>query len=97
MDIKFSKLGIILSGIYLLVTIIIAIKAFTCGQMYCDLIALLPVMPWNFVIEILGVFRNAGLVTWLFLASLNLVIFYFIGFGISKVINKIRSSSNIIN
>ena len=77
-----SKLGLILAFIYSIITIIIVIYSFTCSGMFCGLWLILPVMPWNFILE--GVIRDS-LTAFVFLAVLNAIIFYFIGYFIDRL------------
>jgi hypothetical protein len=74
-----SKLGIILAVTYGLVSVVIFGYAMLCLGMFCGLIILAPIMPWPFLVEMVGfpaffnnmfgavVFAliNAGLLYWL--------------------------------
>ncbi len=50
---KFSRWGLVLSGLYVGITSVIFYQAFTCGDMYCGLIAIAPVLPWPLVAEVI--------------------------------------------
>jgi hypothetical protein len=49
-----SKLGIILAVTYGLVSVVIFGYAMLCLGMFCGLIILAPIMPWPFLVEMVG-------------------------------------------
>lgn len=48
---KVSKVGLFVSILYLLLTGYFFYEAFMCVGMYCGFILVLPIMPWNFLLD----------------------------------------------
>ncbi|HKR01941.1 MAG TPA: hypothetical protein VJT09_14770 [Pyrinomonadaceae bacterium] len=44
-----SKLGLILSGLYLIFVIYILVYVFTCTEMFCGVAVVIPAMPWFYL------------------------------------------------
>jgi cation transport ATPase len=89
---KYSKFGFVLSGLYLIITSVIFYQAFTCGEMFCGLMAILPVLPWTFVMEAIPGFKfldnQFGLY---FFALVNLLILYLLGSVLERWYKKASS------
>lgn len=82
---KKNKLGFILLGFYLLVTIAIVLYTQVCSEMFCGAVMVVPIMPWPFILE--GIVQDS-LPIFVCLIALNALIIYFIGSAISKLFNK---------
>lgn len=77
-----SKIGIILSSIYLILSIsFIIFGNFICKGIYCDpsLFIVLPLLPWFLILD----FENGIMIISILI---NLSIWYLIGFIIEKII-----------
>ena len=84
---KKSKIGIVFALLYLIATLIIWIIAHTCGDMYCGMIIVLPVMPWAFLLQgtITGTFFD-----FFILVALNSILIYSVGWLISLLFKKLK-------
>ncbi len=83
-----SNAGIGMGVIYLLVVLYSIFDALTCYGDYCGMIMALPILNWIAIGLSLGRFASSTIVVYLWYAILvivNLIIFYFIGFGIEKL------------
>jgi hypothetical protein len=84
-----SKLGLILSGLYLVFTIYMVISALACSGMFCGLIIVYPTLPWVFLwARLIDRFGHvpAFLGYFLLIVSilLNILIFYLLGKAIER-------------
>jgi len=90
---KFSKLGLIFSGVDVVVSGMILMYVFTCKEMFCGLWAILPTMPWNFVAEKVlspSSFLNGGVGLVVFIL-INATILYFGGSLIGRSVEKAKA------
>ena len=85
---KKSKIGTTFVLLYLAVTLIVWIYAYTCSGMYCGLILLLPIMPWAFL---LGGIINDSIFVFFVLVAFNSVLVYYLGWLIDRLIKKLNS------
>lgn len=80
---KLSKIGLILAGIYLVVTAFVIFYSFNCSGMFCGLAVILPVLPEYLLITISGLYTSiADPVNPLFFPvsiAINAIWLYFIG------------------
>ena len=83
---KKSKLGFILASIYLLFAISIFIYAKTCSSMWCDMSMLFIYYPSI----IIGAFVKINL---FLVIILNLILFFYVGYGIEKLIVYIKNKN----
>lgn len=90
---KLSKVGLTLSFAYLLVTAYFFYEAFTCSGMYCGFILVLPIMPWNFILD--GWVQGSWFVYAMSVLA-NTVLLYlvghFLGIGFRKIFKKQNTS-----
>jgi hypothetical protein len=84
---KKSKIGFVLSALYLLVTIIIVIYAKTCSGMFCGMVMVLPTMPWVLILE--GLIEDSIFVFFI-LVILNSGILYGLGYLLSSILKKTK-------
>lgn len=82
---KINTWGLVLSGIYGVISLGVIVYAYTCSGIFCGLVAVIPVMPWPFVLEGLVLDTLPTLIT---LIILNAIIVYFIGSMVSKLFKK---------
>lgn len=85
---KLSRVGLIFSLVYLLVTAYFFYQAFTCSGMYCGFILVLPIMPWNFLLE--GWIQGSWFV-YAILLLVNFCIFYSVGHFFGLFVRRIFS------
>lgn len=88
---KINTWGLVLSGIYGVISLGVIVYAYTCSGMFCGLVAVLPVMPWPLLLE--GVLSDS-ISTLLILIVLNAFIMYFIGAGLSRLFKKNTYNNN---
>jgi len=69
---------------FILLTIALAIYAYTCGNEVCGYIALVPAVPWLFLGSI-DLSDTSFIILFLFSIAINTVLVYFIGAGIQKL------------
>jgi len=84
-----SRLGFILSLVYLALTTISVIYSRFCNQGICDVgYLLLPSLPW------IGLFNGGsfGLVYYIISIILNIIIVYLIGYFIGLIIKKSKKN-----
>ena len=89
-----SKVGFILALIFFIVTTLLDIYALSCSDMFCGLIATFLAMPWFFIPVFNDLPKLFGdtFFTLILYQLINLILIYFIGVWISKIIKK---TSNI--
>ena len=96
----FSKLGLWLAGIYAVITGSIFYYAFTCSGWYCGVVMVLPIMPWPLLMEaipdwrVLFGFLDSVFGAFVFL-FLNIIILYFIGVLIERMVRNIKNRNNV--
>jgi hypothetical protein len=79
-----SKIGLTLVSIFIIVTLIIDIKAINCGEMFCGLMTIFPGLPWVTIPWI-----PSDYTWWIYFSQLiNAVIIYFIGAVLGKIFSK---------
>lgn len=87
-----SKIGVIFLVIYLAFTAWVVYDSFTCGDVYCDYIALVSIMPWPLFLKKIKILSfldsSAGYFVFVFL---NSVIIYVLGLLLGKLFIKIKS------
>lgn len=81
-----SRIGIVLASIFLVITVVLDVYAFTCNQTYCWLIAIFTAMPW---IEFSLLSPNNVLNPFIF-QIFNAIIIYFIGCLITNAIIRFK-------
>lgn len=86
---KRSKTGILIVTIYVLLITYFVYDGLTCSGMFCDLAITFPVMPWPLLLEQFS-WISDGIITYWVLVLLNIIILYFIGFGIGKLVGNFR-------
>jgi uncharacterized membrane protein len=84
-----SKLGLTLSGLYLVFTIYMVISALACSGMFCGLIIVYPTLPWvYFWATLTGRFGHVPAFVGYFLMIvsilLNILILYLLGKAIER-------------
>ncbi len=92
---RFSKIGIIISGIYVIATATVFFYAFTCHGEFCGFVGLIPVIPWVFVMDYISPY-----LTWLphlfdvvplfFFAFVNATVLYLAGKYIEIMFKKLN-------
>ncbi len=87
---EISKIGVFLVSVYLVLVICVLAAELNCNGWGCGFLLPLPVLPWfmfmHFVVS--GLF---GWFVWFFIIVFNVSILYYIGFGITGVIKKIKN------
>ncbi len=87
MNKKISKLGLIFVGLFLILAICFVYEYFQCrGEWLCGLLLAAPAAPWFFMLE--DFTRNnhtLAILLLIFSVIINIIIMYFLGFGLSKL------------
>ena len=78
-----SKFGIGLVVLYCLLVVWTVYEMNTCNGMFCDLIIIIPVLPWTYFLEFIG-FLPDNMIIWGVLVFANALILYLVGYFIQK-------------
>jgi hypothetical protein len=86
-----SKLGLVLSGLYVVFTIYMVISALACSGMFCGLIIVYPTLPWVFLwAKLIGRFSHIpeflGYFLMIISILLNILILYLLGKAIERTL-----------
>ena len=82
-----SKIGIILTGLYILLVVYSYVEDIGCGGMFCGLGLAILGVPWTLVMFGFTTPDSSNII---FFLLLNAVIVYFIGLAITKLIRFIK-------
>lgn len=86
---KKHKIGLVIVGVYLLISLVVVMYVSICRGMFCGLVMVGPIMPWPFILE--GVVRDSYLLYFM-LVVLNSIILYLISTGLSRLCNPLNQS-----
>jgi len=90
MNTKISFTGLMLSGAFIVFACYVIIDSMTCSASYCQWLLFLPAAPWSLIVRLLGSLLSPMFnVTVMWLGILvNIVLVYFIGARIGKMIRR---------
>lgn len=90
---RFSKIALIISGLYVLGSVGLFIRELSCQGWGCGYILIFPILPWPLLFMSGGFFDSS--VGFFILVSLNAIIFYFIVYLIESGIRRIRNKHEV--
>ncbi len=90
---RWSRAGLILVGLYVLLLVWAWIYAKTCTGTYCGMMVLLPVIPWIMLADRF-LTEKFMMVSYIVMILLNIGLIYLIGCGFTRVGQWISRSLN---